>query len=178
MNNKNEHLKVFGFGLALFIPFFIWMHIMKPIVGFWGFVLLLIAMLVVISQSVKRPWIYYMTTAGLLFSLFRLEAEHPLSGASVAFLIGALLLWLVSLLRIEWIRPIYNVWMGVATLIGHVITTVMMVFIFYLVFGIAGIILKIMRKDLLDMKIDPDKQSYWHLRVVEKFDRNRCTKQY
>jgi hypothetical protein len=49
---------------------------------------------------------------------------------------------------------------------------------FYLIFGIAGIVLRLLGKDLLDQKIDPKAVSYWIDKDQVDFDKNNYTRQF
>lgn len=76
------------------------------------------------------------------------------------------------------LKAFYKRWMSVAHFIGSVITAVILSLLFYLVFGIVGIILRVLRKDLLDRKIDPAAGSYWINRDQVAFDPNDYTRQF
>ncbi|MCK5179498.1 MAG: hypothetical protein KAR32_08195 [Candidatus Omnitrophica bacterium] len=76
------------------------------------------------------------------------------------------------------LRSLYKRWMSVAHFIGSVITAVILSLLFYLVFGIVGIILRLLRKDLLDRKIDRTVHSYWVNKDQVAFDPNDYTRQF
>ena len=64
-----------------------------------------------------------------------------------------------ALIYVTWwdytlLKPFYKCWMAVAHLIGNVITGIILSILFYLVFGVAGLILRALKKDLLDRKLD------------------------
>lgn len=59
------------------------------------------------------------------------------------------------------LKPVEKIWMKIAELISAVMTRVILFLTFYLVITPVGIILKLMGKDLLEIKFDPDKKSYW-----------------
>jgi hypothetical protein len=178
MNATKEQLRIFGLGLGILIPFINWMHMMKPTIGFGVFVILFVLILVVIAQSQKRPWIYYPVLGGLLYAISRLQGGHPVSNVSIFFLAAALMIWILTMINVELIRPLYTVWMKIATGISHAVTFLLMVIMFYGVFAVVGIILRILRKDFLDRALEPEKRSYWHERPQISYDRERSKKQY
>jgi len=74
--------------------------------------------------------------------------------------------------------PVYEKWMIGVRFIGQIISTLLLTIIFYFVFGVAGIILRILRKDLLKLKIQPVDGSYWEKREQRPFDKERYHRQF
>lgn len=113
-----------------------------------GFVL---AMLGIIGfKNAKPESIYYLIT-----SLF--------------FLVPALLYPLILNLP-------YKLWMKLADVLGFIITRVILTILFYLVITPIGLILKITKKDLLNLSLDPKASSYWQKK--DKLDKESLLKQY
>ena len=61
--------------------------------------------------------------------------------------------------------------MKVAHFIGATITGLILSLMFYVIFGIVGIILRILRKDLLNERLEPEAQSYWIKRNAHDDDK-------
>src|SRR5690606_38839000 len=59
------------------------------------------------------------------------------------------------------LRPVYRVWMGLAVVLGFVMTRVLLTLVFVLVVLPIGLALRLVGKDLLDVRIDPEATSYW-----------------
>ena len=76
------------------------------------------------------------------------------------------------------LRPFYIIWMSLASVLGFIMTRVILSLVFYLIFTPVGLVLRLLRKDLLNRKIEPDKQSYWELRPEEEYDPKSSEKQY
>jgi len=81
------------------------------------------------------------------------------------------ILWPVSL------RGLYQAWMGLALVLGWVVSRVLLTLLFYLTVTPIGILCRIRGKDFLDLKFKEGKDSYWILRknISAKED---CEKQY
>jgi len=75
------------------------------------------------------------------------------------------------------LKSIYVKWMIVAHAIGHILTTVVLTMIFYFVFTPIGLILRILRKDLLERAWSASEKSYWKKKETA-FDRERYLKQF
>ena len=80
--------------------------------------------------------------------------------------------------KIHYVEMIYVRWMKAAHVMGTIVTAVILCAIYYVVFGAAGIILRILKKDLLDRRFEPEKTSYWQKRNLEPFDKKRYRQQF
>ena len=96
----------------------------------------------------------------------------PILGAA------SLLFACVTTFRLEALIPFYTRWMKVAQFIGSIVTVLILSIIFYFVFGIVGIMLRLLRKDLLDQTMDRRTVSYWHKRPQTEFQKDRYRKQF
>jgi len=70
-----------------------------------------------------------------------------------------------ALLAPDSMRGLYNNWMRVAMAIGHVINTIILAIVFYLVITPMGLVMRLMGKDPMRRVLDKDATSY---RVVSK----------
>ena len=94
------------------------------------------------------------------------------------WLLTALILFCVTLRDVNLIKPLYTRWMKIAHVIGNIFTGIILCLVFYSMFSLIGILLKILRKDLLDERLDAKKSSYWIKREKTVFDKNRCLQQF
>jgi hypothetical protein len=108
-------------------------------------------------------------------------------------LIGAFLLWthrpagwyllglaaVFGLWGLTWpagLRPVHRAWMTLAVALGFIVSRVLLSLIFYLVVTPVGLVLRLLGKDVLDMKLK-DRPSYWRYRD-EAYDPKRTEKMY
>ncbi|MBI1883577.1 MAG: hypothetical protein HYS08_05170 [Chlamydiae bacterium] len=59
------------------------------------------------------------------------------------------------------LRGVYRVWMGIAFLLGSIVSRLILLLLFYLVMTPLGFIAKVMGKKFLDLEFDKKKDSYW-----------------
>lgn len=90
-------------------------------------------------------------------------------GAGLAFGLWGLV-WPAGL------KPVYRVWMTLAVILGYFMSRVLLSIIFYLVVTPIGLIMRLIGKDLLDLRMK-DRDSYWHVRDDED-DPKRTEKMY
>src|SRR3989338_1539871 len=117
------------------------------------------------EQEKKNLLVFgYGLAAILAFIAIRLGSKEgwaPFHFALIAFFVT---LALTAALNYKALRPLYGVWMKAAHAIGSTMTFLILFLIFYSVFGIIGIILRVIRKDFLDRGFDPQSRTYWNMR--------------
>lgn len=112
------------------------------------------------------------------FISFKIWHDHGWGIMHIVLFAGILALVLVTMLRYRSLKPFYTQWMKGAHFIGNVITGIILSVLFYFVFGIAGIVLRLLKKDLLDQKLDYAVDSYWIKKEQIDFDQSHYTRQF
>ena len=97
----------------------------------------------------------------------RLWIKHGFSMEELVWFILATAFLIVTTINYQWLRVIYKKWMQVAICIGTIISAIVLTVLFYTVFGLVGIILRLMKKDILDENIAQGKITYWLERSQE-----------
>jgi len=176
MQSEEYNLKVFGFGLAMLIPFIVMMHFYKSLINFPVFLLIFFALLFVISKSENLKPLYFSVLTGIYLGIGKGVMTDGLGWLSYVFLTLAIVLLVITLINTDFIKPVYSRWMKIVRSIRSV--ELLCGIFYYTAFTIGGIVLKLMRKDLLDRKFDPDKSSYWIDREDKEFNPKQYTKQF
>jgi hypothetical protein len=83
-----------------------------------------------------------------------------------------------TVLRRDILRTIKEFMTKLIRPVGVFLTAVMMTVVFYLIFAPVGIFMRILRKDMLDMRIEPKRFSYWNLREKKDFDKQQYFRQF
>ncbi len=76
------------------------------------------------------------------------------------------------------LRPVYRVWMGLAVVLGFVMTRVLLTVVFVLLIIPIGLVLRLVGKDLLDGQPDPEAASYWKPKTYADASAKRLEKYY
>ena len=63
------------------------------------------------------------------------------------------------------LKPIYWIWMIFATILGWIMTRVILSLLFYVIFTPIGLIPRIFGKQFIELKWNSSKDSYWNYRV-------------
>jgi hypothetical protein len=64
-------------------------------------------------------------------------------------------------------RAIYHFWVGFSVVLGYFVSRILLTIIFLLVLTPTGFIMRLLGKDPMDRRRDPEGQSYWIARVQE-----------
>ncbi|HTY22506.1 MAG TPA: SxtJ family membrane protein [Desulfomonilaceae bacterium] len=100
------------------------------------------------------------------------------SGAGYVWMVLAVALCLARLVR-PLFRVIYDVWLGFSVVLGYFVSRVLLTIIFFIVITPTGLIMKLVGKDPMDRKWEPDASSYWTPRQEESStDLERYKKQF
>jgi hypothetical protein len=87
-------------------------------------------------------------------------------------------LCLATTVRLEAIKPLYRTWMKAGRSIIEIITFVLLTVIFIFLFAVPGLVLRLLKKDLLDQRLDKNATTYWKTVPAEEFDRDSFKNQF
>jgi len=181
VNKQSQNLYVFGYGLALLIPFFVFTRgtdITFSMGSFLVFVSAFVLLLTAAVQSARLTPLYNLWILVVQVSVFVFGYRHGFNCFLIFFLAGAALILLITVFKVEALTPVYKIWMTLARAIGTIISTITLAILFYFVFGLVGIILRLLKKDLLDRKQEPKQDSYWLEREKKEFSREDYQRQF
>ena len=101
---------------------------------------------------------------GIVFSIvFSLIAIYPLinsEGLRVWSLIIAIIFLVLALINSKILTPLNKLWFKFGLLLGKIVSPIIMGIIFFMVVTPIALIMRIIGKDLLNLKFNKDK-SYW-----------------
>ena len=76
------------------------------------------------------------------------------------------------------LKPIYWVWMIFATILGWIMTRVILSLLFYIIVTPIGLIPRFFGKQFLELRWDKSKESYWNFRTNEHLKKENYEKQF
>ncbi len=110
----------------------------------------------------------------LLFGIFFLWKRNDIY---IYFLIFSAIFVLICLIEPVILKLLQKVWMSLAIITGYFISRIILSIFFYFVFTSISLILKFLRRDLLDLKLK-DKDSYWIIKYKKDSDKTCYERQY
>ena len=99
----------------------------------------------------------------VFFFVFLLISLYPLlSGENIRLwsLIVSLIFLILGVLNSNFLSPLNKLWFKFGILLGKIISPIIMIIIFFLVVTPIGLIMRLLRKDVLNLKFN-DYKSYW-----------------
>jgi len=112
---------------------------------------------------------------GLVLGLYLLWKNK--TWVSPILIISAFLL-IIGIMIPNILKPFYFAWMTFATIIGWIMTRVILTVLFYIVVTPLGLILRMFGHRFLDLKIDSTRKSYWNYRSEKQIETNHYQKQF
>lgn len=166
MDQEKKNIYAFGYGLALLIPLIVTLHSIDHGLNVWAVVGLFVLALFMITKMILFKPILNCWLLIAQLAVFTQLSRQGLSSLALFFLGVSILIMLVTIIRVDFLKPIYVQWMKVAHLIGAAILGLILSLMFYCVFGVVGIILRLLNKDLLNEQMKPQERSYWVKRIT------------
>ena len=83
------------------------------------------------------------------------------------FWLSGLTFFILAQIRVILLKPIYKIWMGLAFCLGWVNTRIILLLVYYLVVTPIALMMRLLRKDLLNLKLGKDAESYWLKRELK-----------
>ena len=115
----------------------------------------------------------------LILLLFSWKAYRSNNAKISLSLIGiGIMLLLVYFINKKLLVKFYMAWMKCVSIIGLIITSIIMFFIFYFIFTPMGLFLKLIRKDVLNLNKQPKLKTYWINKPHSEFDKSNYEKQF
>ena len=102
-----------------------------------------------------------MALACLVFAALGIYKRAVMTLLILGFLLGALFFLTMGFFRPQGLRLIEKKWMVFAEKLGTVVTFLVMLVTFFLVITPIGLFMRLLRSDLLKMRLDPQRPSYW-----------------
>ena len=100
----------------------------------------------------------------VFFGFFLIVSFWPLlheNEIRIWSLIISLIFLILGILNSSLLTPFNLLWFKCGILLGSIVAPIVMLIVFYLVVTPTGIFLKIFKKDLLNLKYDKKKETYW-----------------
>lgn len=102
-----------------------------------------------------------------LFMLIALYLNNQYFNTSVLFIFIAFLLILTGQYRSHLLRKPYVLWSYIGEIIGSIISKIVLFLLYFSLFSIVSVILKLLNKDPLNKKIDKSAKTYWIKRTEQ-----------
>tara|TARA_B100001245_G_scaffold229151_1_gene207202 strand:+ start:517 stop:912 length:396 start_codon:yes stop_codon:yes gene_type:complete len=97
----------------------------------------------------------------VVFFLIGIWPIFSLSAIRHWFIMTSLVFLILGLLNSNLLTPFNKIWYKIGILLGNIISPIIMLVIFFLVVTPTGFILRIFKKDLLNLKTNKNKATYW-----------------
>jgi hypothetical protein len=91
---------------------------------------------------------------------------------------AAVLVLLVGMFLPGWIKPLYWLMTRIGNVVNWIITNLILAFMFYIIFTLISLIMRLTGKQPLDLKFHDRRDSYWIKRENPEFEPEGFERQY
>ncbi len=115
-------------------------------------------------KETKKDLRRFGLTVGIVLTLIGLLLFYFEKPSAIYFAVIGGLLILLGILFPQLLKPFNKIWMGLAIILGFIMTRVILTTLFYLVITPIGFLAKIFRKNFMELKFDRSAKTYWEKR--------------
>ncbi|MFH1791101.1 MAG: SxtJ family membrane protein [Candidatus Omnitrophota bacterium] len=129
-------------------------------------------------KSGKKELREFGLTVGLILAILGGIALWRGKPIGPYLLVPGILLAAAGIFMPHILKPLQKIWMGLAIVIGFFVSRIILSILFFLVMTPIGVMLRLCGKDILDQRMEREKDSYWHRRGPEKKTKESYNNQY
>jgi hypothetical protein len=120
-------------------------------------------------DSSKKELKKFAVTIGIVLLIISSVLFYKLNDLYKYFTVIAVILFILGFTFPVLLKPVHKVWMGISVLLGWFSTRLILSLLFYLVITPIKLIAKISGKEFLELKVQKERNSYWHYREKKEF---------
>lgn len=124
-----------------------------------------------------RTWALVMAAAFTVVGAVQYLGWAHVRTATIFWILAAFFLC-VGLLVPGVLKPVYWLWLQFAAALAWFNTRLILAIVFFLIFTPVGLILRLLRIDLIKQRRDPNASTYWIQRPDDPLDPRRYENQY
>lgn len=115
-------------------------------------------------KETKKDLRKFGLTVGIVLAVVGIILFYFEKPSAIYFTVIGGLLILLGILFPQMLKPFNKVWMGLAIVLGFIMSRVILTTLFYLVITPIGFLAKIFGKKFMDLKYDRSSKTYWEKR--------------
>jgi predicted permease len=119
-------------------------------------------------KETKKDLRKFGLTVGSVLVLIAAVLFYFEKSSSVYFAVIGAVLILTAVIYPKILKLLNKIWMGLAVLLGFVMSRVIIAILFYLVLTPIGLLAKLFGKKFMDLKYDKSAESYWEIRSIKE----------
>ena len=129
-------------------------------------------------KSEKSDFRKFGITIGIILLMIAVFLFWKEKESSQIFLTVGIVLFAFGIAIPVVLKPIYWIWMIFATILGWIMTRVILSLLFYIIFTPIGLISRLFGKQFIELKWDKTNSTYWFYRSRDVFEKEKYEKQF
>jgi hypothetical protein len=119
-------------------------------------------------KETKKDLRKFGLTVGIVLVLIAAVLFYFEKSSSVYFAVIGAVLILTAVIYPKILKLLNKIWMGLAIILGFVMSRVIIAILFYLVLTPIGLLAKLFGKKFMDLKYNKSAESYWEIRSIKE----------
>jgi len=128
-----------------------------------------------ISASSDRNFCLTFCAVFMAVAFYPLVHQNPLRWWAFG---GAATFLLLAFVKPQLASSLNRLWVKIGVLAGKVVTPIVLGSVYFTIFLITGLVLKLFKKDILGLKLNPSAKTYWIKRENGHFSENMFKNQF
>ena len=129
-------------------------------------------------NSDKKELKKFSLTIGIVLLIISAAMFYYSSELRFYFGIAGIIVIVSGYLFPKILLPFQKLWMGLALVLGFIMSRVILTLLFYLVITPIGTIARLAKKDFLDLSFNKSKESYWNYRDHKEYSKIDSERQF
>ncbi|MGE5498981.1 MAG: SxtJ family membrane protein [Syntrophothermus sp.] len=117
-------------------------------------------------------------SVGFVLTLISLYLSFKGKSSYIYFTYSGIFLIMSALSAPRLLKHIQKIWMAIGIILGWFTTRIILSVLYYIILTPIGFVMRLSGKDLLEMKIQKDKRSYWNYREEKPYSRTDTERQF
>jgi hypothetical protein len=117
-------------------------------------------------QETKKDLRKFGFSVGIVLDAIGIILFYFEKSSAIYFAVFGGLLILLGIVFPQLLKPLNKIWMGLAIILGFIMTRVILSILFYLVITPIGFIAKLFGKKFMDLNYNKSAKSYWERRTI------------
>ena len=119
-------------------------------------------------KETKKDLRKFGLTVGTVLILISVVLFYFEKSSAVYFIIPGAMLIIAAFVHTEILKPLNRVWMGLAIVLGFIMSRIILTILFYLVLTPIGLLAKLFGKKFMNLKCDKSTETYWEKRQIKE----------
>ena len=119
-------------------------------------------------KELKKDLIKFGLSVGSIFLIVGFVLYYFEKASALYFIVIGAALLLLAIIYPKVLKPLNKIWMGLAIVLGFIMSRIILTVLFYLVLTPISLLAKMFGKKFMSLKYDESAETYWEKRTIKE----------